>query len=134
MEEQQDVGTVVYVKGRNVSVEVVRGGGCKSCSMRGMCFGNNTPAVFDLVTDMELKEGDRVALEISPGIRVLSSLLVFAVPLAFLFGGFLLANVWLQELPSIGIAFAITALSFLLIRLIDKKLGGQLQVRIERKL
>ena len=132
--EQQDAGTVVAIDGKKVRVEVVRTGGCKSCSMRGMCFGRNTPAVFDLTTDLDLRVGDQVELEISPGSRVLSSLLVFGVPMVFLFAGFIVASIWLQELAAIGVAFAATLLSFLLIRYIDRCIGGKLQVRIGRKI
>lgn len=136
MEEQQqtDVGTVVSVNGNKFRVELVRGAGCKSCSMRGMCFGRNTPAIFDLESDLDLKAGDRVQLEISPGTRVFSALLVFGLPLLFLFGAFMLARLWFAELPSIGIAFAATAISFFIIRCIDRRIGGQLQVRIGGKL
>lgn len=135
MEEQQqiDVGTVVAINGNSYRVELVRGAGCKSCSMRGMCFGRNTPAIFDLESELELKLGDRVQLEISPGIRVFSALLVFGLPLMFLFGAFMLARIWFAELPSIGIAFTATAISFFIIRCIDRQMGGKLQVRIGGK-
>ncbi|MBW6514362.1 MAG: SoxR reducing system RseC family protein [Candidatus Syntrophosphaera sp.] len=136
MEEQQqtDIGTVVEVKGNRVRVELVRGAGCKSCSLRGMCFGRNTPAVFDMETELDLSIGDKVQLEIAPGTRVLSAVLVFGLPLAFLFAAFMLARAWLSELASIGIAFAATAISFFIIRYIDRQIGGKLQVRIGGKL
>jgi len=131
---QEDVGTVVTVNGTRVKVELVRGASCKSCSMRGMCFGRNTPAVFDLESDLDLSPGDRVQLEISPSTRVLTSLMVFGLPLLSLFAGYLIGSRWLAELPAIGIAFGATALSFLLMKQIDKKYGNRLQVRIGRKL
>ncbi len=130
----EDVGTVVAVSGGKVEVELVRGGGCQHCSARGMCFAKNTPAVFHLTTDLDLKIGDRVQLDIAPGSRVLSAVLIFAVPLIFLFLGYIVANRYLVELPSIGVAFAATALSFILIRALDKKIGGKLQVGIGRKI
>ncbi len=132
--QQTDVGTVVSVESGRVRVEVVRGGGCKTCSMRGMCFGRNIPAVFDLESDLDLQVGDRVELDIAPSTRVLSALLVFALPLACLFAGFIVARQWLNELPAIGIAFAATALSFIIIKGIDRSIGEKLQVRIGRKL
>ena len=130
----EDVGTVVAANGNKVRVELVRGSGCKSCTMRGMCFGRNTPAVFDLESDLDLVPGDRVQLEISPSTRVLSSLLVFGLPMLCLFASFLIASRWLAELPAIGIAFGATALSFLLMKQIDKRFGNRLQVRIGRKI
>lgn len=131
---QEDIGTVVSVRGKLVKVELVRGSGCKSCSLRGMCFGRNTPAVFELESDLELVPGDRVQLMIAPSTRVLTSLMVFGLPLLCLFAGYLIGSLWLAELPSIGIAFAATALSFFIMRKIDKKFGNRLQVRIGRKI
>jgi len=131
---QEDIGTVVSVRGKLVKVELVRGSGCKSCSLRGMCFGRNTPAVFELESDLELVPGDRVQLMIAPSTRVLTSLMVFGLPLLCLFAGYLIGSLWLAELPSIGIAFAATALSFFIMRKIDKKFGNRLQVRIGSKI
>lgn len=131
---QEDIGTVVSVRGKLVKVELVRGSGCKSCSLRGMCFGRNTPAVFELESDLELVPGNRVLLMIAPSTRVLTSLMVFGLPLLCLFAGYLVGSLWLTELPSVGIAFAATALSFFIMRQIDKKFGNRLQVRIERKI
>ena len=113
---QEDVGTVIEVEGKKVRVEVVRSGGCKTCSMQSFCFGRNTPAVFDVESELELKPGDRVELEIA------------------LFLGYLIGSIWLDELASIGIAFAATALSYIILKLIDRKFGKKVQVRIGRKL
>lgn len=136
MEEQhiQDIGTVVAVRENHVRVEIERSASCGSCSLRHMCFGQNTPAIFDLETDLELVEGDRVQLYISPGTRGFSAIMVFAVPLLFLFGGFIISRMWLDELPAIGIAFAATALGFFIIRLVDRKIGVNLNVRIGSKI
>ncbi|MDD4223680.1 MAG: SoxR reducing system RseC family protein [Candidatus Cloacimonetes bacterium] len=131
---QEDIGTVVSVRGKLVKVELARGSGCKSCSLRGMCFGRNTPAVFELESDLNLVPGDRVQLMIAPSTRVLTSLMVFGLPLLCLFAGYLIGSLWLAELPSVGIAFAATALSFFIMRKIDKKFGNRLQVRIGRKI
>lgn len=130
----EDVGTVVWAEGTQVRVELVRGAGCKSCSMRGMCFGRNTPAVFELETDLDLNVGDKVQLEIAPSTRVLSSLLVFGLPMLTLFVAFILASRWLVEIAAIGVAFGATALSFLMMKLIDKCFGNRLQVRIGSKI
>lgn len=133
-QRQADVGTVVEAFEGKVKIEVVRGAGCKSCTMRGMCFGRNTPAVFELENDIGLQPGDRVELEISPGSRVMSALLVFGLPMVFFFAGFIIARLWTSELIAIGVAFAATSVSFLLMRWLDNRLGGRLQVRLGRKL
>jgi len=135
MEEQQtDIGTIVRIDGNRVRVEVQRGAGCKSCSLRGMCFGRNTPSMFDLTSELDLQFGDRVELEIAPATRILSALMVFALPLVLLFAGYLIASRWLAELPSIGVAFLAAALSFLIMKWIDRSWGGRIQVQIGRKL
>jgi len=131
---QEDMGTVIEVEGKKVRVEVVRSGGCKTCSMQSFCFGRNTPAVFDVESELELKPGDRVELEIAPASRIISSLLVFGLPILCLFLGYLIGSIWLDELASIGIAFAATALSYIILKLIDRKFGKKVQVRIGRKL
>lgn len=133
-QRQADVGTVVEASEGKVKIEVVRGAGCKSCSMRGMCFGRNTPAVFELEDDIGLQPGDRVELEISPGSRVMSALMVFGLPMVFFFAGFIITRLWTSELFAIGAAFAATSVSFLLMRWLDNRLGGRLQVRLGRKL
>ena len=131
---QEDVGTVVAVNSGRVKVELVRGGGCKSSSMQGICFGRNTPAVFDLESDLDLNPGDRVELEIAASTRVLTSLLVFGLTMLCLFTRFLVASHWLAALPAIAVAFGVKALSFLIMRQIDKRYGNRMQVRIRRKI
>ncbi len=133
-EKQTDIGTVVRIDGNRVRVEVQRGAGCKSCSLRGMCFGRNTPSIFDLTSELDLQPGDRVELEIAPATRILSALMVFALPLVLLFAGYLIASRWLAELPSIGVAFLAAALSFLIMKWIDRSWGGRIQVQIGRRL
>lgn len=130
---QEDVGTVVSMDGRIATVELKRSGGCKNCSMRGMCFSKNTDSVFELETDLQLRPGDRVQIEISPRTRIMSSVLIFLVPVLFLFAGFISARHWLPELPSILISFAAMAFSFYLVRLIDRRVGRHLDIRLGAK-
>ena len=130
----EDSGVVTAVDGKYTTVEIVRGGGCKSCSMQGFCFKKSTPAQFVLTTELDLKTGDKVQLEISPGGRTMASLLVFGLPIAFLFAGFLVAEIWLTELASIAVAFTIMVLGFLTVRLLDKSISKRLSIRIARKL
>lgn len=133
-EEIQDSGVVTTVDGNYVTVELQRGGGCKSCSMRGFCFSKSSPAVFKIQTELELKIGDRVELMVSAKGRVLASLLIFIVPVFFLFMGFGLASLFVGELSSILFAFAAMALSFFIVRMCDKIWGDKLKIEIARKL
>ena len=99
-----------------------------------MCFAKNTPAIFELYTDIPLQKGDRVLLEIAPGSRILSFLLIFIMPVLFLFGAYGLGSIWLSELPSIGLGFVGMIVSFGIMRMIDKKIGGKLKIRIGAKI
>ena len=121
-------------RGNCVTVEIERGGGCKSCRMRGFCFKESEPAKFDIVTDLPLQVNDKVQLDISPVGRTLVSLLVFGVPILFLFLGFMIASLWFAEFVSILIGFAFMGLSFRIVRLIDRKYGNRLKIGIARKL
>lgn len=133
-EHPEDIGIVKAVAANVATVEIERGGGCRSCSMSGLCFRKNEPVSFQISTELQLKPGDKVQLDISPSGRVLASLLIFGLPLLALFGGFLIAGRWLIELAAIGIGFAAMALSFIIIRQIDNALGNKLKVSIKEKL
>lgn len=130
----EDSGIVKKVEGNIVTVEIERSIGCNSCKMQGLCFKKREPTEFEIVTHIPLQVNDRVQLDISPLGRTMASLLIFGVPLLFLFSGFLIASIWLTEIVSILIGFIAMALSFKIIRFIDKKYGKQLKIRIERKL
>ena len=126
----EDLGKVIWVRGNQARVEIQRGGGCRSCAMRGFCFKKGEPAVFDVQTDLPVKEGDLVSLEIAPSARVGSALLIFGLPLVMMFLGFLLARPYFNELISVGVAFGAMALSFAVVGLIDKKYGKRLSVNV----
>ena len=130
----EDTGIVKAINGNLITVEVVRGGGCKSCQMRGLCFRKNEPVSFDIKSELTLQPGDKVQLDIAPEGRVLASLLIFGLPMLALFAGFMLSSPWLIEIAAIGVGFACMTISFIVIRLIDKLMGQKLKVSIKEKL
>lgn len=132
--ELEDIGIVTALNGNIASVEMQRGGGCKSCAMRGMCFAKNTPAVFNIETSLPLEAGDQVLLEITPKSRILSSLLIFILPVVFLGLGYALGSLFFTELVSALIGMAFIGLSFAVIHFLDKLIGKDLAVTIGRKL
>lgn len=129
-----DSGVITAIQGNAVKVEIQRGGGCRSCAMRGFCFSHNTPAVFHLISELPLKVGDKVELEVSGHGRVMASLLIFGLPVFALLLGYILASLWLVELASILLAFMAMALSFLVLKLCDKRLGTKIKIEIARKI
>ncbi|MEN6445481.1 MAG: SoxR reducing system RseC family protein [Candidatus Cloacimonas sp.] len=133
-EPVEDSGIVTKVEGNCVTVEIERGKNCQGCKMQGLCFTQSEPTKYELVTDLPLQVNDRVQLNISPLGRTLVSLLIFGVPILFLFAGYLIASLWFIEIVAALIGFAGMALSFLLIRFIDNKYGTHLKISIARKL
>lgn len=129
----EDSGIVKEVRNNSVVVEIERGGGCKSCSMHGFCMKNVTSEI-QIQTDLPLEPGDKVQLDISAVGRVWASLLIFGLPLAMLFMGFLVANIWLSELISILLGFACMGLGFVIIRCLDTGAAKKLNIRIARKI
>jgi positive regulator of sigma E activity len=97
----EDRGLVSAVNGNQITVELIRGGGCKSCTMQGLCFRKSTPGDFYLKSDISLQVGDSVQLEISAGGRTWLPA-DFGLPLLLLFTGFLLALLsgWWNRQPS----------------------------------
>lgn len=128
--QNTDLGRVIAVNGSYIKVELIRGDGCTSCSMRGFCFKKDEPAIFELQSDLPLKKDDIVSLEISPAARVGSALLIFGLPLVLLFVSFILAKPYFSEIISIGIGFAAMALSFFIIAWVDKRFGNKLKIEI----
>lgn len=133
-EHPEDTGIVKEISGKLATVEIIRGGGCKSCQMHGLCFRKNEPVSFSIQTELALQPGDRVQLDIAPEGRVLASLLIFGLPLLALFAGFIVSSTWLIEIAAIAVGFLSMAISFIIIRQIDKLLGQSLKVSIKEKL
>ena len=98
--------------------------------MRGFCFKKGEPAVFDVHTELPLKEGDLVSLEIAPSVRVLSALLVFGLPLSLLFIAFIVASLYFTELVSVLLAFGAMALSFAIVGCLDRRFGKNLKISV----
>lgn len=126
----EDTGIVTAVDGSRIKVEIQRGESCGSCSMRGFCFKKADNTVFELHCDLPLKVGDRVYLEISPGARIGSALLIFGLPLLMLFLGFMVASRFLAELPSVATGFGAMALSFVIVGILDKRYGKRIKVSV----
>ncbi|MCB5233990.1 MAG: SoxR reducing system RseC family protein [Candidatus Cloacimonetes bacterium] len=129
-----DKGVVISVDGDIVEIEIVRGEGCDSCSMHGLCFPAKKTATMRIHSDLALEKGDVVELEVAPGSRIVASLFVFAMPVVFLFVGFIVASFFFSELISIAIGFASLGISFFIVKLCDRKWGKDINVKILRKL
>jgi positive regulator of sigma E activity len=128
-----DIGTVTSVEGKYITVEINKGGGCKNCGMKGFCGTSNSPIILRFETDELYKTGDRVAVSVEPGIRLLSSLIVFGLPLIAMFGFFIVASKFFNEPVSVLISFAGMVLSFLVVRRLDKYFSKKVNFRLRGK-
>jgi positive regulator of sigma E activity len=126
----EDIGIVTAVDGNKITVEIPKGGGCKSCSMHGICGTNSTPIILTFGSDGTYKTGDKVIISVSANIKLLSSVIVYLLPLVALFAFFLVARSFMQELASIVIGFIGLCLSFLVVRWLDRKIGKRINFQL----
>jgi positive regulator of sigma E activity len=129
----EDIGLVTSVSGNRITVEIPKGGGCKSCSMKGLCGSDNKPVVLYFDTDGQYQVGDKVNVSVSSGVRILSSVIVFVFPLLALFGFFLIGRSFMTELNSIIFGFGGLLLAFAVIKLLDKCIGKHINFQLGGK-
>lgn len=128
-----DIGIVTSVNGKSITVEICKSGGCKTCSMHGVCGSNNTPVILHFETDDVYHIGDKVIVSVSSGVRILSSVIVFVFPLLALFGFFLLGRSFTSELGAILTGFAGMLLAFIVVKLIDKRIAKHINFQLGGK-
>ncbi len=129
----EDVGIVREVQDGKVTVELKRGGGCKSCSMRNICSPAGKPVILEFDTELTLKPGDRVLVMIEPRFRILSAVIVFLLPLIGLIGGYILAKSFFTEGISIVIGFASLIIVFFIVRYLDRLIGRRISFALRGK-
>lgn len=125
---KEDICTVVEIKGRKITVEVCPSSGCSSCSMNGVCGGGNKNKYFTLETDLPVKVGDQLILQIHGGSEVVSSLVLFLLPIIFMILGFILGRYILHFSEGTSVLFSILGLglSFFVVRIIDHYYGKKI--------
>jgi sigma-E factor negative regulatory protein RseC len=85
----EEVGKVVEVSGDTVKVELEASEKCGHCGANIMCHADSDGKAHVMATNREgAKLGDRVKIEVAPGISVLAAFLLFVVPIAAFFIGF----------------------------------------------
>lgn len=117
-----DVGTVVDIREGNAVVEFSKSDACTTCKLKTFCFfqeGDITS--LSMTNTLSAKVGDIVQFEILPQARILSSFLVFIVPILFLISTYFLcrSGIGLSENLSILLSLLSVVLSFLLVKIID---------------
>ncbi|MBN1948392.1 MAG: SoxR reducing system RseC family protein [Candidatus Cloacimonetes bacterium] len=135
LEYQEDTALVVEVKKGFVTVEISRTGACASCGMSGICVGKNQALRHRISTDMDLRSGDQVKLHISSGVKLLSSFLIFVMPIIFMILFYFSAKhiFGFREEFAIIISFTGLLVSGILIYLADKRFAGKIHFEIVEK-
>jgi positive regulator of sigma E activity len=129
-EASEDIGIVTSVNGNSITVEIPKVGGCKSCQMHGICGTNSTPIILTFETSDIYIIGDKVIISVSTSIKMLSSVIVYLLPLAALFTCFIIARSFMQELGAILVGFIGLCLSFWGVRFLDKKIGKRMNFQL----
>lgn len=118
-----DTGIVVNIQDDFAFVEVEKGEICNTCKLRSLCFhkGNEKP-IFKIKNILNAKKGDKISFVIEPKIRILSSFLVYIIPIILLISSYCISKycLHLSENLSILIAILSVALCFFILKFIDR--------------
>lgn len=136
MDNHEDIAVVRKIEENIVQVEIERTGSCEGCAVSGICNSNNKIILHKIKTDLKLKIGDKVQVNIAPSLRVFSSFVVFIIPIITMLSFYLISKYLfkLNEDLSIIISLLGLLLSGLFIYLIDKKFANKLSFKITKKL
>lgn len=119
----RECGEIIEIKGDIAYVRMTRGKECDGCNLCS-AFGDKS-TVLEADNAVGARSGDRVIVEIRPGIVVGHSLLIFIMPVLLLMVGYLLGHslpwprVMSGEGSGVVTAILFFLLSFPLIKLFD---------------
>ena len=134
-ESRGERATVIEVKNGEVLIEIEQGGSCDSCAIHGVCSGQNRSFQHRIKTDMKLEKGDIIEVEISSGVKLLSSFLVFIMPVLFMILFYFVARyaVKLPENFAILASFCGLLISGLVIYFADKRFAVKVHFEVTGK-
>lgn len=131
----EDLAVVTEVHSEHVLVQMMKSDSCHSCGLSGFCHGKEHTVTHKIAAEGNYKIGDIVKVEISAGVRIITSMLVFLVPVLTLIIFYAIAAYLLNlsEPLSILISFSGLILSGIAIYLVDKNLGKKISFEIKEK-
>ena len=119
MEDAGDhIGLVTSVSDGTAQIRFLRGSACAHC---GACLTvGDSEMEISLPNTLGAKEGDRVAVDLSPKRVVQASLIAYAVPLVLLIAGVIIGSRFADWM---GLALGLVAcgISYLILRFVEKK-------------
>ncbi len=136
MENHEDIAVVRKTEKDFVHVEVERTGSCEGCAVSGICNSDDKIIMHKIKTELQLKIGDRVRVNIETSLRIFSSFVVFIIPILTMLSFYLISKYLfnLNEDLSIIISMFGLLLSGLFIYIIDKIFAKKLNFKITKKL
>ena len=120
-----DTGIVVNIQDDFAFVEVEKGEICNTCKLRYLCpqaGGVDEITTFKIKNILNAKKGDKISFVIEPKIRILSSFLVYVIPITLLISSYCISKhcLHLSENLSILIAILSVVLCFFILKFIDR--------------
>ena len=112
------IGLVTSVSDGTAQIRFLRGSACAHC---GACLTvGDSEMEISLPNTLGAKEGDRVAVDLSPKRVVQASLIAYAVPLVLLITGVIIGSRFADWM---GLALGLVAcgISYLILRFVEKK-------------
>ena len=112
------IGLVTSVTDGTAQIRFLRGSACAHC---GACLTvGDSEMEISLPNTLNAKEGDRVAVDLSPKRVVQASLIAYAVPLVLLIAGVIIGSRFADWM---GLALGLVAcgISYLILRFVEKK-------------
>ena len=112
------IGLVTAVAGGNVQIHFLRSSACGHC---GACLAvGDSEMEITLPNTLGAKEGDRVAVDLSPKRVVQASLLAYAVPLVLLIAGVLIGS-RIADWAGLALGVGACGIGYLILRIVDRQ-------------
>ncbi|HHI88216.1 MAG TPA: hypothetical protein ENK03_04750 [Candidatus Cloacimonetes bacterium] len=127
-----DVGRVVDIQNGLAVVEYSRSDACNTCKLKAFCFQKGGDVnKLTMKNNLNVKKGDMIQFEISPQMRMLSSFLVFILPVVFMIGSYFLCRsaIGLSENISIVVSLISIAVAFIIVKIIDDQIKKKAMIQ-----
>ena len=112
------IGLVTAITDGTAQIRFLRGSACAHC---GACLTvGDSEMEISLPNTLGAKEGDRVAVDLSPKRVVQASLLAYAVPLLLLIAGVLIGS-RIADWAGLALGVAACGIGYLILRIVEKK-------------
>lgn len=127
---------VISLDGNEALVEATQGGGCGHCDSENGCGSgklsqlfSSRPRRFRVRNDAGVQVGNEVSVTLTEGVLLRSALLMYTLPLVFLFAGAAIAGQWAKDAGSAdgyAVLGALTGLllGFFLARIVARRQRG----------